>query len=148
MRKSATTVKTPIVVKNAPSGNGRTAKRTLSDAEVLKLLNQGYKPGTREQLATSELQRCLSLIQMALNSKWAEMAPAVDREGTVLLSVNFDSAGRMVNCRIARSCGSAVSDRAALSVASRVGYIAGLSPEFISKFRNSALTIRYKVEAR
>jgi protein TonB len=148
MRKSATTVKTPIVVKNAPSGNGRTEKKTLSDAEIKKLLGQGYRPGKREQLASSERQRCLSLVQMALDSKWREISPPVEREGIVHLSVNFDSAGRMSNCRVVKSCGNAVSDRAALTVASRVGYIAGLSQEFISEFSRSPLTIRYKVEAR
>lgn len=148
MRKSATTVKTPIVVKGAPSGNGRTEKKTLSDAEIRKLLGQGYRPGKREQLSSSERQRCLSLVQMALDSKWREISPPVEQGGMVHLSVNFDRAGRMVNCRIVKSCGNAVSDRAALTVASRVGYIAGLSPEFISEFNRSSLTIRYKVEAR
>ena len=148
MRKSATTVKTPIVVKNVPSGDGRTEKKTLSEAEIRKRLGQGYRPGRREQLASGERQRCLSLIQMALDSKWRELSPAVEREGVVLLSVNFDRAGRMVNCRLTKSCGNAVSDRAALTVASRVGYIAGLSPEFIEEFRRETLTIRYKVESR
>jgi TonB family protein len=148
MRKSATTVKTPIVVDNAPSGNGRTEKKTLSVAEIRKLLGQAYRPGKREQLASSERQRCLSLVQMALDSKWREISPPVEQGGMVHLSVNFDRAGRMVNCRIVKSCGNAVSDRAALTVASRVGYIAGLSQEFISEFSRSPLTIRYKVEAR
>ena len=59
MRESAKTVNKPVkvVVPNAKqSGDGRTGPKTLSDAEIQKLLNAGYKPGTSEQIATSELQ--------------------------------------------------------------------------------------------
>lgn len=145
MRKTATTVKTPIVVKNLPSGDGRTAKKTLSDDQVRKFLNQGYVPGRSEQLATSEMQRCASLIQMALNRRWDELSPTIDQEGVVVLEAQFTDAGRLVNCRIVRSCGSALSDRAALSVASSVGIVFGLSPEFIANSRKSPVRINYKV---
>ena len=145
MRRNATTVKTPIVVKDRPSGDGRTAKKTLSDAEVRKLLNQGYVPGKSEQLATSEMQRCASLIKMALDRRWGELSPTIDQEGTVVLSAQFTDAGRLINCRIVSSCGSALSDRAALSVASTVGIVHGLSPEFIAKSRTSPIQIHYRV---
>lgn len=146
MRKSAKEVKT--VVKNAPSGNGRTAKKTLSEAEIQKLLNQGYKPGTSEQLATSDLQLGVSLVQMALNEKWAQLSPSIGAEGTVFLSVKFATSGRMVDVKLARSCGDGVSDRAALQVARSVGIVRGLSPEFIARFSRESLTIRYKVVRR
>jgi TonB family protein len=145
MRKNATTVKTPIVVKNVPSGNGRTDKKRLSDEEVRKLLNQGYVPGRSEQIAQSEMQRCASLIKMALDRRWSELSPTIDREGTVVLEAQFTDAGRLINCRVVRSCGSALSDKAALSVASSVGVIFGLSPEFIAKSRNSPIQINYSV---
>jgi TonB family protein len=145
MRKNATTVKTPIVIKNVPSGNGRTDKKRLSDEEVRKLLNQGYVPGRSEQIAQSEMQRCASLIKMALDRRWSELSPTIDREGTVVLEAQFTDAGRLINCRVVRSCGSALSDKAALSVASSVGVIFGLSPEFIAKSRNSPIQINYSV---
>ena len=145
MRKSVTTVKTPIVVKNVPSGDGRTAKKTLSDEEVRRLLNQGYCPGKSEQLAASEAQRCASLIKMALDRRWSELAPTIDREGMVVLEAQFTDAGRLINCRVVRSCGSAMSDRAALSVASTVGVVFGLSPEFIAASRKSPVQINYNV---
>lgn len=145
MRKSVTTVKTPIVVKNVPSGDGRTAKKTLSDEEVRRLLNQGYRPGKSEQLAASEAQRCASLIKMALDRRWSELAPTIDREGMVVLEAQFTDAGRLINCRVVRSCGSAMSDRAALSVASTVGVVFGLSPEFIAASRKSPVQINYNV---
>lgn len=145
MRKSATTVKTPIVVKDVPSGDGRTSRKTLSDAEVRRLLNQGYVPGRSEQLAASEAQRCASLIKMALDRRWSEVSPTIDREGMVVLEAQFTDAGRLVNCRIVKSCGSVISDRAALSVASTVGIVFGLSPEFIASSRKSPVLINYNV---
>lgn len=146
MRSSAKEVKT--VVKNAPSGNGRTAKKTLSEAEIRKLLNQGYKPGASEQLASSDLQLGVSLVQMALNDKWAQLSPSIGAEGTVLLSVKFATSGRMVDVKLAKSCGDSTSDRAALQVAKSVGIVRGLSPDFISRFSRESLTIRYKVVRR
>ena len=145
MRKSATTVKTPIVVKDVPSGDGRTSRKTRSDAEVRRLLNQGYVPGRSEQLAASEAQRCASLIKMALDRRWSEVSPTIDREGMVVLEAQFTDAGRLVNCRIVKSCGSVISDRAALSVASTVGIVFGLSPEFIASSRKSPVLINYNV---
>ena len=147
MRESARTVnkKVTIEVKNAPSGDGRTAKKTLTDAQIRDLLNKGYRPGTSEQLATSEMQRCLSLIQMAIKDKWDKLAPKIGNNGTVLLSVKFNSSGGLVNVRLAKSCGDRLSDEAALSVARSVSAIPGLSDEFKSKFRSEALTIRYYV---
>ena len=150
MRESAKTVnkKVTIEVKNAPSGDGRTTKKTLTDAQIRDLLNKGYKPGTSEQLATSELQRCLSLIQMAITEKWNQLAPKIGNNGTVLLSVQFNSSGGLVNVRLAKSCGDRLSDDAALSVARSVSAIPGLSQEFLSQFRREALTIRYYVSNR
>ncbi len=148
MRKSATAVKTPIRVKNRPSGDGRTSKKTLTYAEIRKLLNQGYVPGKSEQLANSEAQRCASLIKMALDRRWDQLAPSIDTEGVVVLSAQFTDAGRLINCRIVQSCGSPMSDRAALSVASTVGIVHGLSPEFIAESRKTPVRIVYRVQAR
>ena len=147
MRESAKTVSKPVTieVKNATSGDGRTAKKTLTDAQIRDLLNKGYKPGTSEQLATSDMQRCLSLIQMAIKDKWEKLAPKIGNNGTVLLSVQFNSSGGLINVRLAKSCGDRLSDDAALSVARSVSAIPGLSDEFKSKFRREALTIRYYV---
>ena len=150
MRREAKLVnkKVTIDVKDAPSGNGRTAKKTLTDQQIKALLNQGYRPGVSEQLATSEEQRCCSLIRMAIEDKWNQLAPKIGNNGTVLLSVKFNSSGGLVNVRLAKSCGDKISDEAALSVARRVIAIPGLSPEFISKYRRESLTLRYDVRNR
>ena len=150
MRDSAKTVNKPVTieVKNVPSGDGRTAKKTLTDAQIRDLLNKGYKPGTSEQLATSEEQRCQSLIRMAIERKWSQLAPRIGNNGTVLLSVQFNSSGGLINVRLAKSCGDKLSDDAALLVARSVSAIPGLSPEFISKYRREPLLLNYKVANR
>ena len=148
MVSRATKVKTPITVRDQPSGNGRTARQTLSQKDILDKFNQGYRPGRTEQLAANELQRCISLIQMALDRQWEALSPTVDRSGVVYLTVQFSNAGRMQNCRISQSCGSAASDRAALNVANSVGVIVGLGPEFIAQSQKQPVTIRYTIRGQ
>ena len=146
MRKSAKTVK--IRVPDKPSGNGRTAKQTMTEAQIRDLLNKGYTPGSKTQLATSTMQLCLSRIQMAINARWSQVNPRIGAEGYVLIAVRFNSAGQMVNCRLSESCGDKTSDSAALTVVRSVGPIAGLDKEFLREFGKQDLVIRYKVVAR
>ena len=94
------------------------------------------------------MQLALSLVQMALNDKWDALSPKVGREGTVLLSCRFNSAGGLVGVSVVRSCGDKLSDEAALSVAQRVSSIPGLPQSFIAKFSRETLTIRYYVKGR
>ncbi len=143
MRKS---VKPGKATKVQP--NGRTEKKTLSNAEIQKLFNQGYRPGAKTQLATSVLSRCVSLIQRALDEQWERRSPSVGRSGTVLLSVQFNSNGGMVNVRLLKSCGDTVSDNAALTVARSVTAIRGLDPEFIAASRKEPATVKYEVQGR
>jgi len=149
MRRDAVVVKgkkVKIEVPNAQaSADGRTARQTMSQAEILRKLNEGYRPGTENRIATSVEQRCLSLIRTALNEKWDAVSPKVGRAGTVLLSVRFNSSGGMIDVRISQSCGDAMSDAAALTVARQVSSIPGLDPVFIAQYRREPLTIRYSV---
>ena len=146
MRSSAKTVK--IKVSDVPSGNGKTAKQTMTEDQIRKLLSQGYTPGKTTQLATSTMQFCLSRIQAAINARWSQVNPRIGAEGYVLIAVRFNSAGQMVNCRLSESCGDKASDAAALTVVRSVGPIAGLDKEFLREFGKQDLVIRYKVVAR
>lgn len=147
MRESAVKNKKPVKIQvNAPSGNGKTAKQTMSEAEIRKLLNMGYKPGTNNQLAASDLQLGVSLIQMALNEKWEALGPKVGASGDVLLSCRLSSSGGLVNVRISQSCGDGLSDAAALSVARAVSHIRNLPASFLNQFSKETLTIRYHVK--
>ena len=146
MRESAKVVNKPVTieVKNQPSGNGRTAKKTLSDAEVLKLLNAGYKPGTSEQLATSEAQLGYSLIKMAFEAKWDKPA-WTDTLRPMVIRVWFGPGGKVTNYRLEKSSGDAHADQTIKSAAARVGSVPGLPKAFIDKFRSNGVPIQFTV---
>ena len=146
MVKSAKTVK--IKVPDRPSGNGRTERQTMTEAQIRKLLSDGYVPSSKTQLATSTMQLCLSRIQMAINARWSQVNPRIGAEGYVLIAVRFNASGQMVNCRLSESCGDKTSDSAALTVVRSVAPIAGLDKEFLREFGKQDLIIRYKVQAR
>ena len=147
MRKSAKQVKAKVTieVKNAPSGDGRTDRKTLSDAEIRKLLNMGYKPGTSEQLATSDAQLGYSLIKMAFEEKW-EKPPWTDTMRPMTIRVWFGPGGRIVNYKLESSSGDAKADQSIKSAASRVGSVPGLPPAFIDKYRSSGVPVRFTVK--
>ena len=130
------------------SGDGRTEKKTLSDAEIMKRLNEGYRPGTTEQLTNNEVNRCASLLKMAIEDKWEFIAPKVGKSGDVVLAVRLNSSGGIASASISQSCGDRLSDAAALDVVRRVTAVAGLSADFIARFRKETLKIRYHVKAR
>ncbi len=137
-----------IEVKDArESGDGRTARQTMTPAQVKALLNLGHRPGTKNQLAPNEMSRCVSLIEMAIEDRWNVLQPKIGRTGVVQLSVRLNSAGGLVDVRLVRGCGDQTSDQAALSVARAVSSIRGLSREFIAKHSQEALVLNYKVSA-
>jgi TonB family protein len=146
MRKNAKTVK--IKVPDAPSGNGKTERRTLTEAEIRKRLNDGYKPGSTTQIASSEMQYCISRIQQAIDARWREVMPRIGAEGTVVILARVNAQGRLVNCRLRDSCGDRTSDAAALTVVKTVPAISGLDREFLKKYAKEDLAIRYKVRER
>ena len=146
MRESAKQVnrKVTIEVKNQPSGDGRTAKKTLTDAEVMKLLNQGYKPGKSEQLAANDLQLGYSLIKMAFEAKWDKPA-WTDTLRPMVIRVWFGAGGRVVNYRLEQSSGDPQADQTIKSAAARVGSVRGLPQAFVDKYRSSGVPIKFTV---
>ena len=147
MRESAKQVnkKVTIEVKNAKaSGDGRTAKKTLTDAEVQKLLNAGYKPGTSEQLAASDAQLGYSLIKMAVEDKW-EVPPWTDTLKPMTVRIWFGNGGRVVNYKLEKSSGDRKADQSILSAASRVGSIPGLPSAFIDAYKTKGIPCQFTV---
>ena len=67
LRDKAKKVDAPPMKK---TGKATAAEKPLSQAEIQKLLDQGYKYGARNQLATSEEQRCVSIIAQAIKREW------------------------------------------------------------------------------
>ncbi len=122
--------------------NGKTGKKTLSAAEIQKLLGQGYKPGRTEQLATDEYQRCVSLIRAAFYDKWSR-PPWTDTLREMHLSVQLGSGGRILRYKLIQGSGDPRADATVLQAASLVHSVRGLSNEFISQ--NKTVTVRFKV---
>ena len=148
MRESAKQVneKVTIEVRSAKaSGDGRTARKTLSDAEVMRRLNEGYKPGTSEQIATSELQLGYSLIKQTFEEKW-DKPPWTDTLKPMTIRVWFGGGGRIVKYHLERSSGDRKADQSILSAASRVGSIPALPAAFVDKFKRSGVPVQFTVK--
>ena len=148
MRESAKQVneKVTIEVRSAKaSGDGRTARKTLSDAEVMRRLNEGYKPGTSEQIATSELQLGYSLIKQTFEEKW-DKPPWTDTLKPMTIRVWFGGGGRIVKYHLERSSGDRKADQSILSAASRVGAIPALPAAFVDKFKRSGVPVQFPVK--
>lgn len=128
--------------------NGRTGPKTLSDAEIAKLMALGYRPGTEESIATDEITRCVSLVKMALEEKQALLRPEMGREGKVTLSIRFDRTGRVRNPALTGSSGDAKTDAAALRIVRSLDTVRGLSRSFLDEFSKSPLTIEYSMSKR
>ena len=148
MRESAKQVneKVTIEVRSAKaSGDGRTARKTLSDAEVMRRLNEGYKPGTSEQIATSELQLGYSLIKQTFEEKW-DKPPWTDTLKPMTIRVWFGGGGRIVKYNLERSSGDRKADQSILSAASRVGAIPASPAAFVDKFKRSGVPVQFTVK--
>ena len=148
MRESAKQVdkKVTIEVRTAKaSGDGRTARKTLSDAEVMRRLNEGYKPGTSEQIATSELQLGYSLIKQTFEEKW-DKPPWTDTLKPMTIRVWVGGGGRIVTYHLERSSGDRKADQSILSAASRVGSIPALPAAFVDKFKRSGVPVQFTVK--
>ena len=148
MRESAKQVneKVTIEVRSAKaSGDCRTARKTLSDAEVMRRLNEGYKPGTSEQIATSELQLGYSLIKQTFEEKW-DKPPWTDTLKPMTIRVWFGGGGRIVKYNLERSSGDRKADQSILSAASRVGSIPALPAAFVDKFKRSGVPVQFTVK--
>ena len=142
MRERAKNVKR--MPNSSPQPNGRTEKKTLTDAEIQKLLNAGYRPGRSNQLATSEEQRCLSLIRRAFESRW-DKPPYTDTLRPMVLNVRFGGGGRIVSYRLEESSGDRQADDSILRAAKAVGTVPGLSASFLEKY-SGGISVRFTVE--
>ena len=142
MRKKSKVVKGDKQKPAERQPNGRTGKKTLSDAEIQRLLNQGYKPGRTEQLAASEEQRCISLIRAAFYEKW-DRPPWTDTLREMHLSIQLGAGGRILGYKLIQSSGDSRADATVLQAASLVRSVRGLSNEFISQ--NKTVIVRFKV---
>ena len=147
MRESAKVVNKTTVVKEPtkPQPNGRTDKMTLTDAEIAKLLNQGYKPGRSTNLASNAEQLAYSLIKQEFERKW-DVPPWTDTLKPMTIRVWFGGGGRIVGNKIEKSSGDIRADQSLKAAAERVGAIPALAPEFIEKYRKIGVPLQFTVK--
>ena len=129
----------------AKSVNAKVTKNALSDDEIQKMLNMGYKSRASGQLATSDAQLGYSLIKMAFENVWDRPAWS-DSLRPMTLRVWFGDGGRVVKYKLESSSGDQKADSSILSAAKRVSSIAGLPNAFIEKYRSSGVPIRFTVK--
>ncbi|MBQ2630505.1 MAG: hypothetical protein IJG13_12590 [Kiritimatiellae bacterium] len=150
MRQSAKDTKRKVEAPKTPAPpqpNGRTDKKTLTDAEIQKLLNAGYRPGSTTNLAASEEQLCFSLIKQAFEAKWDE-PPWTDTLRPMVIRVWFGGGGKVLKYKLEQSSGDPKADATIRSAASRVGVVSGLSADFIEKYGRAGVPIRFTVKPK
>ena len=119
-------------------GKGTAADKPLANIDMKKMLEQGYRYGARNQLATSEAQRCVSLIKAAILREWQKESSKW-YSGLRPIEVDFQlgPGGTVRAFAITRGSGDADVDRAAQSALRRLqanGGIPGLSAQFLEQF--------------
>lgn len=129
---------------NLASGNGRTARKTLSNAEIMRMLNGGYRPGSENQIATGELQYGLSLIKNAFYEKWTDRPAWTAELRKIHLEVSFGPGGRVTGWRLTQSSGDSAADATVRRAASMVHTIPGLSPRFLKAY--PSVTVEFEVK--
>lgn len=126
--------------KNA--GNGPRTEKKLSAAEIAKALADGAKPGTVNQLAEDDVQRCFSLVNAQIKAHTPETYQWSPALKSAVLEIRMDPAGRIVNFALVNSSGDPAFDACVLSGVKRTGQFVGLTPAFISRY--SRFTIEVK----
>lgn len=138
--------KTPPKTKpQPPRTNGKTGFKKQSDEEIARLLNQGYKPGVVDSIATSDDQRCISMIKKTFYEKWTPPAysPTLKK---MELRVQFNSDSTVAGYRLVKSSGDVAADNSVLAAAAAVKYVPGLTAGFLG--RNKTVSIDFTVTGR
>ncbi len=134
LRKQATRVEAPPMVKTFGKGTAAEKPRVTTE-QFLKMMNEGYRVGTHNQIADNELSRCYSLIVNAIRQQ-------CEREGVrwnagqapVLVEIAFGSGGAITRCRLTGSSGDGNVDRLVLNAIKRLGAVRGLSAPFLQQY--------------
>ena len=137
LRDKAKKVDAPPMKK---TGKATAADKPLTAAEFLKKMNEGYRIGARNQLATSEEQRCVSLIAQAIKREWNKESfkwyPGLK---PLQVSLKLGPGGSVRGFKILVGSGDADVDRTARSALNRLKSIPGLSATFLEQFPEIAL---------
>ena len=133
LRKEATKIEPPPQIKT--TGKGTAAEKPLSPEEFKRLMNQGYRVGTHNQIADNEVSRCYSLIIAAIKRECERdgIRWNVDQK-PVFVEITFGAGGRIAGYKLTGSCGNANIDRQVVSAVGRLGAINGLSSTFLQQY--------------
>ncbi len=119
----------------------QTTAKKLSEAEIQKLLNQGYRPGRENIIAPNEASRCFNRIREVMYEAWDQ---PTDASLVATLEIRLDKTGRVSNPRIVKSSGNSFFDQSVLNAASSVTRISGLSAEFLDNYET--VTIAFQLD--
>ena len=119
------------------SGKGTAAEDPLKNIDPKKMFEQGYRYGSRNQLATSEEQLCLSLIKRAINREWDKESFNY-HEGLRIIKVKLQlgAGGKVRGFTVLSGSGDADVDRTAQNALTRLRgtTINGLTEQFLKKY--------------
>ena len=134
LRNEATKV-IPLPPTIQRTGKGTAHDKPLSQEEFMKKMMEGYRVGSRNQIANDEATRCISLITAAIRRecekdsfKWHQNL------GSVQLELKFGAGGRILGYKLVGSSGDAGIDQMVLRAVGRLGSIAGLSAPFLEQY--------------
>ena len=137
LRDKAKKVDAPPMKK---TGKATAHDKPLTQEEFLRKMNEGYRIGARNQLATSEEQRCVSIIAQAIKREWNKESfkwyPGLQ---PLQVKLGLGAGGRVLGFTILRGSGDRDVDRTALSALNRLKSIPGLSATFLEHFPEIAL---------
>ena len=118
-------------------GKGTASEDPLKNVDPKKMLEQGYRWGSKNQLATSEEQRCVSLIAAAIRREW-EKESFNWHSGLkpIKLKLQLGAGGKVQAFSVLSSSGDADVDRTARNALTRLKgqVIYGLSTDFLTKY--------------
>ena len=140
-------LKIPDTVKTF--GKGTAHDKPLKDIDMKKMLDQGYRYGAKNQIATSEAQRCASLIKEAIYREWNKESFNW-HSGLRPIRVDFQlGAGGIVRGFAIQSgggSGDAEVDRTAVSALNRLKgqKIYGLTAQFLEQFPELTIVMEPK----
>ena len=135
-------LKIPDTVKTF--GKGTAHDKPLKDIDMKKMLDQGYRYGAKNQIATSEEQRCVSLIKQAILREWnKESFKWYSGLKPIEVEFHLGSGGVVQNFKIRSGSGDADVDRTAVSALNRLKgqKIYGLTAQFLEQFPELAIVM-------
>ncbi len=132
LRDKAKKVDAPPMQK---TGKATAADKPLSPEEFMRLMNQGYRIGSKNQLAANEFQMCVSMVAQAIRREWLKERFSWN-PGLVPLQVQLSlgPGGRVRGYRILKGSGDPEVVRTAAAALRRLVSIPGLTAEFLSRF--------------